>query len=102
MWRILFRAIPTPLWLSCRHGVTYSNARTPSLSDSFPGLLALVTGGVPVLDGPFYHVSIDPTNFHPTNNNCASSPGHPQVVVGSHQFFTPAHRQLIADEPTKP
>src|SRR2546425_3427138 len=27
------------------HGVTYSNARTPSLSDSFPGLLALVTGG---------------------------------------------------------
>src|SRR3989442_14111821 len=29
------------------HGVTYSNARTPSLSDSFPGLLALVTGGVP-------------------------------------------------------
>lgn len=29
------------------HGVTYSNARTPSLSDSFPGLLALVTGRLP-------------------------------------------------------
>ena len=26
------------------HGVTYSNARTPANSDSFPGLLALVTG----------------------------------------------------------
>ncbi len=28
------------------HGITYSNARTPANSDSFPGLLALVTGGV--------------------------------------------------------
>src|SRR5271169_1251311 len=28
-----------------RHGVTYSNANTPANSDSFPGLLALVTGG---------------------------------------------------------
>jgi len=26
------------------HAVTYSNARTPANSDSFPGLLALVTG----------------------------------------------------------
>ncbi len=30
------------------HGITYSNARTPANSDSFPGLLALVTGGSPV------------------------------------------------------
>src|SRR5260370_39821104 len=27
------------------HGATFSNARTPANSDSFPGLLALVTGG---------------------------------------------------------
>jgi len=27
------------------HGTTYSNASTPAHSDSFPGLLALVTGG---------------------------------------------------------
>lgn len=40
-----------------RHGVTYSNARTPSLSDSFPGLLALVTGGSPNSHGMFYDVS---------------------------------------------
>ena len=26
-------------------GITYTNARTPANSDSFPGLLALVTGG---------------------------------------------------------
>ncbi|HYS10041.1 MAG TPA: alkaline phosphatase family protein, partial [Myxococcales bacterium] len=29
------------------HGLTYSNARTPANSDSFPGLLALVSGGSP-------------------------------------------------------
>src|SRR3989454_5690954 len=48
------------------HGVTYSNARTPSLSDSFPGLLALVTGGSPISDGLFYDVSYDHTIFDPT------------------------------------
>jgi len=39
------------------HGITYSNARTPANSDSFPGLLALVTGGSPVSHGLFYDVS---------------------------------------------
>jgi len=37
-----------------RHGITYSNARTPANSDSFPGLLALVTGGSPVTSDLFY------------------------------------------------
>jgi predicted AlkP superfamily pyrophosphatase or phosphodiesterase len=41
------------------HAITYSNARTPSLSDSFPGLLALVTGGSPITTGLFYDVSYD-------------------------------------------
>src|SRR5689334_22103684 len=31
-----------------QHGVTYTNAKTPANSDSFPGLLALVTGGSPI------------------------------------------------------
>src|SRR5258708_38125163 len=44
-----------------RHGITYSNARTPANSDSFPGLLALVTGGSPVSGGIFYDVSYDRT-----------------------------------------
>src|ERR1700739_4471743 len=30
-----------------KSGVTYTNAHTPHLSDSFPGLTALVTGGSP-------------------------------------------------------
>jgi predicted AlkP superfamily pyrophosphatase or phosphodiesterase len=43
------------------HGITYSNARTPANSDSFPGLLALVTGGSPISHGLFYDVSYDRT-----------------------------------------
>ena len=48
-----------------QHGVTYSNARTPANSDSFPGLMALVTGGSPVTTGLFYDVSYDRTIFIP-------------------------------------
>jgi len=32
-----------------RHGVNYTNAWTPGLSDSVPGLAALVTGGAAVI-----------------------------------------------------
>ena len=42
--------------LSAR-GVTYTNASGSRPSDSFPGLLALVTGGSPISHGVFYDVS---------------------------------------------
>jgi len=58
------------------HGITYTNARTPSLSDSFPGLLALVTGGSPVSHGLFYDVSYDRTLFDPANTSCVGTPGN--------------------------
>ena len=57
------------------HGITYSNARTPANSDSFPGLLALVTGGSPVSHGLFYDVSYDRSIFDPTNPTCSGQPG---------------------------
>src|SRR6478735_10740084 len=44
-----------------RSGITFSNARTPANSDSFPGLMALVTGGSAVTTGLFYDVSYDRT-----------------------------------------
>ena len=50
-----------------RHGITYSNARTPANTDSFPGLLALVTGGSPISHGMFYDVSYDRAIFDPAN-----------------------------------
>jgi predicted AlkP superfamily pyrophosphatase or phosphodiesterase len=54
-----------------RHGITYTNARTPANSDSFPGLLALVTGGSPLTHGLFYDVSYDRSYFDPTNTTCS-------------------------------
>jgi predicted AlkP superfamily pyrophosphatase or phosphodiesterase len=61
------------------HGVTYSNARTPANSDSFPGLLALVTGGSPISHGLFYDVSYNRSIFDPTNTTCSGQPGNMQV-----------------------
>src|SRR5262245_43962214 len=58
------------------HGVTFSNARTPANSDSFPGLLALVTGGSPITTGLFYDVSYDRTIFDPTNVTCSGPAGN--------------------------
>jgi hypothetical protein len=61
------------------HGITYSNARTPANSDSFPGLLALVTGGSPVSHGLFYDVSYNRSIFDPTNTTCSGQAGNMQV-----------------------
>ena len=61
------------------HGITYSNARTPANSDSFPGLLALVTGGSPISHGLFYDVSYNRSIFDPTNTTCSGQVGNMQV-----------------------
>jgi hypothetical protein len=61
------------------NGITYSNARTPANSDSFPGLLALVTGGSPISHGLFYDVSYNRGIFDPTNTSCTPPAGNMQV-----------------------
>jgi hypothetical protein len=61
------------------HGVTYSNARTPANSDSFPGLLALITGSSPNTSGLFYDVSYNRSIFDPANTSCQGQPGNMQV-----------------------
>jgi len=55
-------------------GVTYTNARSPIPSDSFPGLLALVTGGTPRVTGVYYDDSYDRTLYAP-GSNCAIPAG---------------------------
>ncbi len=80
-----------------RHGITYSNARTPSLSDSFPGLLALVTGGSPVSHGLFYDVSYDRTIFDPTNTTCAGTPGNAMVFDESIDLYINSVPQDVID-----
>jgi Type I phosphodiesterase / nucleotide pyrophosphatase len=42
-----------------RHGIDYTQARSPAPADSFPGLLALVTGGTPAVTGVYYDVTWD-------------------------------------------
>ena len=56
-------------------GVTYTNAFTPGLSDSFPGLAALLTGGSPKTAGLFYDVSYDRTLYSPSDTQCAGQQG---------------------------
>ncbi len=58
--------------------VTYTNASTTKPSDSFPGLLAQITGGTPKSHGVFYDDSYDRTLFAPAGDPpkpCATGPG---------------------------
>ena len=55
-------------------GVTYTAARTATPSDSFPGLLSMVTGGTPKSTGVYYDDSYDRTLYAPSSN-CTGSPG---------------------------
>ncbi|GAA4016150.1 alkaline phosphatase family protein [Deinococcus rubellus] len=43
------------------HGLTFTAAHSPAPADSFPGLLALVTGGTPKSTGVYYDDSYDRT-----------------------------------------
>ncbi len=59
-------------------GTTYTEAATSKPSDSFPGLMALVTGGSPRTVGAFYDVAYDRSLDPPattTGNGVAGAPG---------------------------
>jgi predicted AlkP superfamily pyrophosphatase or phosphodiesterase len=84
-----------------RHGVTYTNARTPANSDSFPGLLALVTGGSPLSHGLFYDVSYDRALFGPTNTTCSGKPGNTMVFDESIDVYNSANVSLNIIDPKK-
>jgi predicted AlkP superfamily pyrophosphatase or phosphodiesterase len=60
------------------HGSTYVNAATTKPSDSFPGLLAQLTGGTSKSTGVFYDDGYDRTLYAPAGDPpapCASGPG---------------------------
>ncbi|MGZ4822163.1 MAG: alkaline phosphatase family protein [Terriglobales bacterium] len=83
------------------HAITYSNARTPANSDSFPGLLALVTGGSPITHGLLYDVSYDRTIFDPTNTTCSGGPGNMMVFDESIDLYDQHQMSLNVIDPTK-
>jgi hypothetical protein len=55
-------------------GTTYRKAQAPVITDSFPGLLALVAGGTPRSTGVYYDNSYDRTLYAP-GSNCTGPAG---------------------------
>src|SRR4029077_7156784 len=83
------------------HGTTYSNASTPAHSDSFPGLLALVTGGSPVSHQVFYDVSYDRSLFDPANTTCSGPAGNTIVYDESIDKYDANNVSLNVIDPAK-
>ncbi len=54
-----------------QHGITYKNARTSLPSNSWPGLLAMVTGGSPLSTGVIFENSYD-RSLSPPGSKCTS------------------------------
>jgi hypothetical protein len=79
------------------HGATFSNARTPANSDSFPGLLALVTGGSPRTHGLFYDYSYDRTIWAADNPTCAGPPGTQMIFDESIDVYVNGVSQNVID-----
>ena len=52
-----------------RTGIEYTQARTVSPADSFPGLLALTTGGTPAVTGVYYDETYD-RRLSPPGSDC--------------------------------
>src|SRR5215471_16662816 len=65
------------------HGITYTNASTPYISDSFPGLAALVTGGSPTTTGLWYDVSFNRKLSPPKQTTLNGIPGGANLCPGT-------------------
>jgi hypothetical protein len=52
-------------------GMNYTNASTQKPSDSFPGIVGMLTGGTPYSTGVYYEVSYD-RNLSPAGSKCAT------------------------------
>ncbi len=58
------------------HGADYTGAQTPIPSDSFPGMVAQVTGGDPRTTGVYYDAEYNHDLLPPGTSNCAgAAPG---------------------------
>jgi hypothetical protein len=82
-------------------GITYNKASTSSPSDSFPGLLAPLTGGTPRSNGVFYDDSYSRTDFAP-GSGCSGSPGAEMVYDESIDVNAPTAQRTILGETIDP
>ena len=55
-----------------KRGVLYENASASKPSDSFPGIMAIITGGSPYSTGIFYEISYD-RSLSPPGSKCATT-----------------------------
>ncbi|MBV8525764.1 MAG: alkaline phosphatase family protein [Acetobacteraceae bacterium] len=76
-----------------QHGINYSNAATTAPLDSFPGMIAQVTGSTPRSAGVFHDDSYDRTMFAP-RSNCSGLPGtetqFAEISTRTKRVMTPA------------
>ncbi|CAG8437445.1 9537_t:CDS:2 [Acaulospora colombiana] len=77
-------------------GVYFNNASTSKPSDSFPGLMAQVTGGIPATTGVWYDNAWDGSLF-PAGSNCKGTPGIPTTWDESLDFNSTAVFTSIND-----
>ncbi len=68
------------------HGITYTNAQTSLPSNSWPGLLAIVTGGSPISTGVIFENSYD-RSLSPPGSNCTTL--GTKVIYDSHIDINP-------------
>lgn len=79
-----------------RGGVDFTNARTPVPSDSFPGLLAQVTGGNPRTTGVYYDVSYNHHLLPAGTTDCAAA--KPGAVVAYDESIDKGTSRLDAGQ----
>jgi predicted AlkP superfamily pyrophosphatase or phosphodiesterase len=83
-------------------GVRYANAISMRPSDSFPGSLAMVTGGSPSSTGIFYDVSWD-DNLSPAGSDCSTrgavAPYDEVIDVNPNVEFTTIDPNLLPRDP---
>jgi hypothetical protein len=87
------------------HGVTYTRTTTSRPSDSFPGLMALVTGASPKTVGAFYDVAYDRVLAPPqitTGNGVAGSGINPAgCIAGQPNGTTTEYEEGVEIDQTK-
>jgi Type I phosphodiesterase / nucleotide pyrophosphatase len=84
-----------------RAGTVYSNATSSKPSDSFPGLLAPITGGTPKSTGVFYDDSYSRTMYAP-GSNCQGAPGAEMVYDESIDANASTGQRTILGETIDP
>jgi len=84
-----------------KHGVSYVNASTSKTSDSFPGLMTIVTGATPRTMGVYYDVAYDRSLDGPAVATWYGNGPGPCTPGGKPTGFTTEYEEAIDMDYTK-